>query len=75
MKKRKKKIVRKKPKAVVLSRKQLEAEIARLTVKCHERSNECYLLKVKHDALEMKLITVRQAYNRFDSEFVQAIRK
>jgi hypothetical protein len=74
MKKRKKKTSHKKLKLVVLSRKQLEAEIARLEQKCSERSSECYLLKVQKDALEEKLITIRRAYNIFDSEFVRAIR-
>jgi hypothetical protein len=74
MKKRKKKQIRKKTKAVVLTRKQLEAEIARLTQKAHERSNECYLLKVQKDALEEKLGTIRRAYNTFDSDFSRAIR-
>jgi cell fate regulator YaaT (PSP1 superfamily) len=73
--KKRKKIVRRKTKKVVLSRKHLESEVARLTQKCSERSSECYLLKVQKDALEMKLITLRQAYNRFDSEFVKAIRE
>jgi hypothetical protein len=68
MKKRKKKIVRSRFKPKPLTRKQLEAEIARLTQKCHERSNECYLLKVQKDALEMKIVTLRQA-------FVKAIRE
>jgi hypothetical protein len=72
--KRKKKTKGKKLKTVVLSRKQLLAEIARLEQKCHDRSNECYLLKVQKDALEEKLVTIRRAYNMFDSEFVRAIR-
>lgn len=68
---------RKKTKKLVLvrqTRKQLEAEIARLTQKCHDRSNECYLLKTQKEALEEKLITIRRAYNAFDSEFVRALR-
>jgi hypothetical protein len=84
MKKRKKQIIRgidtrmghprkRKPK-VVLSRKQLEEEIARLTQKCTERSNECYLLKVQKGAIEEKLQSLREAYNSFDSAFNRAMR-
>lgn len=46
------------------SRDELEAEVTRLTEKCRERSNECYLLKVKLDALQGQIEQAQRDYRQ-----------
>lgn len=65
MKKRKKKTAKKMSPALVRAHnriKHLETEIVRLTQKCHDRSNECYLLGVQKAALESKIDALRRSF-------------
>jgi hypothetical protein len=55
VKKRKKKIL--KP-----TRAQLEIEIARLTVKCRDRSNEYFLLSTKFSALTTQMDALKRSW-------------